>query len=141
MEPPVTRTLVHLLWVGAGGFFGAISRYALGGAVHRLLPGAAFPYGTLAVNVVGCLLIGLAAGLSESRQVLGPEARLFLVLGFLGSFTTFSTFGYETLTLARDAEALAAAANVALHLAAGLGAAWLGLSLGLALGSGLSRMG
>lgn len=137
MDAPLSRTVTQLLWVGAGGFIGSISRYALGGAVHRLLPGAAFPYGTLAVNVLGCLLIGLAAGLTESRQVLGPEARLFLILGFLGSFTTFSTFGYETLALARDAETLAAAGNVALHLVAGLGAAWLGLVLAL----NLSRMG
>lgn len=129
MTPPIDRALVQVLWVGAGGFFGAIGRYAVGGAVHRLVPGAAFPYGTLAVNLAGCLLVGVVAGLAESRQVFSPEARLFLVLGFLGSFTTFSSFGYETLSLARDAEVLRAAANVVVHVVAGLGAAWLGLSL------------
>lgn len=129
MDLPFARPVVHCLWVGAGGFFGAIGRYLVGGAVHRLVPGAGFPYGTLVVNVLGCLLVGVAAGAAETRQLLGPEARLFLVLGFLGSFTTFSTFGYETLSLARDAELLRAAANVALHLVAGLGAAWLGYAL------------
>ena len=122
--------MLKLLLVGAGGFLGSISRYALGGWVHRLLPGARFPYGTLAVNAVGCLLIGLLAGLADSRGVLSPEARLFLLIGFLGGFTTFSTFGYETLALARDAETLRALANVALHLGAGLGAVWLGYALG-----------
>lgn len=126
---PIGRSLVHLLWVGAGGFVGSVARYALGGAVHRLAPAAAFPYGTLVVNVLGCLLVGLVAGLAETRQALSPEARLFLVLGLLGGFTTFSAFGYETLALARDSEALKALANVGLHLVAGLGAAWLGITL------------
>lgn len=119
----------QLLWVGGGGFIGAIGRYLLGGWVHRLLPAAHFPWGTLAVNVAGCLLIGLLAGLADVRQLFSPEARLFLLIGCLGSFTTFSTFGYETLALARDAETFGALANIALHVGAGLAAVWLGYVL------------
>ena len=95
-------TALQILLVGAGGFVGSVLRYGLSGAVHRLLPFAAFPYGTLAVNVVGCLAIGLLAGWSEARQVIGPELRLFLFIGLLGGFTTFSTFGYETFEMARS---------------------------------------
>ena len=70
--------LTQALYVGTGGFLGAILRFALGGAVHRLVPMSTFPWGTLAVNTLGCLLIGFLAGLAESRQVIGPELRLFL---------------------------------------------------------------
>jgi len=127
------RSLLQLLVVGTGGFFGAVARYVLSGAVQRLTPAAVFPYGTLAVNVAGCLAVGLVAGLADFRGLWSPETRLFVLLGFLGSFTTFSTFGHETLALARDSELLAAAANVLLHVVAGLAAAWLGYALARAL--------
>jgi CrcB protein len=78
------------------------------------------------VNVAGCLLIGAAAAAADTRQLLSPEARLFLMVGVLGGFTTFSTFGYETLALARDGEALRAAANVITHVVLGLAAVWAG---------------
>ncbi len=97
--------------------------------MHRLVPMAFFPYGTLAVNGLGCLLIGVLMGLSDSRSVLGPQTRLFLLIGVLGGFTTFSTFGHETLALARDGERLAAGANVALHLVIGLGCVWIGYAV------------
>jgi CrcB protein len=118
-----------LLLVGGGGFLGSVSRWLVAGWVHRALGVSAFPVGTLVVNVAGCLVIGLAAGLAEGRGVLGPEARLFLLLGFLGGFTTFSTFGYETVGLARGGEDLHALANVGLHLGLGLAAVWLGGAL------------
>ena len=118
--------MTRIVLVGAGGFLGAICRYLISGWVHRMLPFSGFPYGTLTVNILGCLLIGFLSGLAETRNVLGPEARLFLLLGLLGGFTTFSTFGYETLALARDAESLKALANIALHIAACLGAVWFG---------------
>jgi CrcB protein len=113
--------------VGTGGFFGAIARYALSGAVHRMTGFSAFPYGTLVVNVTGCAAIGLLAGWMDTRQVIGADARLFLLIGLLGSFTTFSTFGYETLALVRDGAVVRAGANVLLQVALGLGAAWGGL--------------
>lgn len=114
------------LLVGFGGFLGSIARYLAGGAVHRLAEGSVFPYGTLFVNVTGCLAIGFLAALSEARGVLSPEARVFLLIGVLGGYTTFSSFGYETLQLVRGGEMLAAAANVLVQVVVGLGAVWAG---------------
>jgi CrcB protein len=115
--------------VGAGGFLGAIARYGLSGFVHSLVRTQSFPYGTLVVNVLGCLVLGLLGGLAESRNLFGADLRLFLFLGVLGGFTTFSTFGYETLALMRDADHLRAAINVAAHLTVGLAAVWIGFAL------------
>ncbi len=115
--------------VGLGGFVGALCRYALSGAVHRGLPQTAFPVGTLVVNLAGCLLIGYLAGLADSRQLFAPEFRLFAFIGLLGGFTTFSTFGYETVALARDAGYAQAAANVGLHVVLGLTLVWLAYGL------------
>lgn len=117
--------LVNALLVGTGGFAGAIFRYALAGTVHRLLPLARFPHGTLGVNLLGCLMIGLFAGLADSRQFFSPEMRAFVFIGLLGGFTTFSTFGFETFTMARDGEYLRAVLNVALHVVLGLTLLWL----------------
>lgn len=117
---------LHLLWVGSGGFVGAVGRYLVSGWVHRLLPASLFPWGTLTVNLLGCFLLGFLASHAEMRQVLGPDARLFLFIGCLGGFTTFSTFGYETVALVREAELLAALGNVVLHLGVGLSAVWAG---------------
>jgi CrcB protein len=118
-----------VLVVGAGGFVGSVGRYLVSGWVHRLLPYSAFPWGTLAVNVSGCFLIGLFSGLADSRQLWGPELRLFVMLGVLGGFTTFSSFAYETAALARDADLARALANVALQVALGLCAAWLAYAI------------
>jgi fluoride exporter len=98
-----------------------------------MVPFIGFPLGTLVVNVLGCSLIGLAGGLAESRQVLGPEARSLLMIGVLGAFTTYSTFGYETLALVRDVEVAKAFLNIGLHLALGLAAVWLGGAVARAL--------
>jgi len=125
----LTTWLTHGLLVGTGGFLGAVARYAVSGAVHRFSGFAAFPYGTLVVNLTGCAAIGLLAGWAETRQFLGPEARLFLLIGVLGSFTTFSTFGYETLALLRDGAAIRAVANILLHVGVGIVAVWGGLTL------------
>ncbi len=118
-----------VLVVGAGGFVGSVGRYLLSGWVHRLLPYTAFPWGTLAVNVSGCFLIGLFSGLADSRQLWGPELRLFVMLGVLGGFTTFSSFAYETAALARDADLARALTNIALQVALGLCAAWLAYAI------------
>ena len=120
----------ELLLVGAGGFVGSVLRYLVGGAAQRLAPTLSFPLGTFTVNVVGCLAIGLLSGLAETRDLIGPQARLFLTVGLLGGFTTFSAFGYETVVLARDAERLYALVNVAASVTVGLGAVWVGQVLG-----------
>ena len=121
--------MLRVFLVGAGGFLGSILRYAVGGWVHNLSNSAWFPYGTLVINSVGCLLIGFLSGLAESRSVFGPEVRLFLFIGVLGGFTTFSSFAYETFSLARDAENLAAAVNIFAQLILGLAGVWFGNAL------------
>ena len=119
----------EILLVGAGGFLGSVSRYLLGGWAHGILPRVGFPVGTVLVNIVGCFCIGLFAGFAEHRQMFGPDARLFLLIGLLGGFTTFSTFTHETLALARDALYIRAAGNVLLQVLVGLTAAWIGYAL------------
>lgn len=118
------------LWlVGVGGFVGSILRYGLSGAVQQISGSTTFPYGTLAVNVCGCFAIGMAGGLIDARQLFGPEVRVFLLIGVLGGFTTFSSFGYETIALLRDGEMVQATASVLLHLLLAVGGTWLGYGL------------
>jgi CrcB protein len=121
--------LLNALLVGSGGFVGALARYAIAGAVHSQLPLATFPYGTLCANLLGCLVIGLLGGVADSRQVFAPEVRLFTFIGLLGGFTTFSTFGYETLAMVRDGEHLGAVLNVGLHVVLGLTLVWFAYGL------------
>lgn len=124
----ITRILV----IGAGGFVGAIARHVLAGLVqHRA--GVYFPTGTLAVNAIGCALMGALLAVIEERQVLGPDARAFLAVGILGSFTTFSTFGYETMELLRVGSTRLAVVNVTANVFVGLVALWAGRTLARAL--------
>jgi len=129
METSLRVALINSAVVGSGGFLGALARYGLSGLVHRQVPLAVFPYGTLVVNLLGCLIIGVLAGLAESRQLFGPEFRTFALIGVLGGFTTFSTFGYETVAMMRDAEFLRASTNVGVHVILGLALVWLGYAL------------
>ena len=115
-----------------GSAAGGIARYVVAGAVYRAL-GPAFPYGTLAVNASGCFLIGLLDGLAEEKFLLGPEARLLLMIGFCGAYTTFSTLILETDYLVRAGETLRAAANLGASLGLGLALLRLGLMLSRAV--------
>ena len=117
----------NLLLVGFGGGVGAMARYLVGGWVLHHAIQERLPWGTLAVNLLGCLAIGLLAGAAERFEVLTPEARLFLITGVLGGFTTFSAFGYETVFLLRRGEPLVAATYVGASVGLGLLAVWLGL--------------
>jgi CrcB protein len=117
--------MIRLVFVMIGGALGSAARYLVAGAVQRQF-GASFPWGTLAVNLVGCGVIGFL--MNQSRIVDGGlNARLLLVVGVCGGFTTFSSFGYETLELLRDGEPQRALLNVSLQLVGGLAAVWVGL--------------
>jgi CrcB protein len=118
--------LTNILLVGAGGFIGSALRYLASGYVQQSTKSIDFPYGTLAVNVIGCFIIGLLAQLAESRGVFTSESRLFVFTGILGGFTTFSSFGNETLNLARDSQMMNALANIGANVIIGLLAVWLG---------------
>lgn len=117
--------ILHLL---LGSMAGGLARYYLAGAVYRVA-GTGFPYGTLVVNLAGCFLLGLLAGLAEDKFLLGPDARLLLMIGFCGAFTTFSTFIFETDGLLREGAWPAALLNVAASLVFGFalfrGGRWL----------------
>ena len=125
--------MTDFLLVGVGGFIGAASRYGVILGVSRLFGQPTFPWGVLAVNVLGSLLIGVLAGFAETRQFLGSGARLFLFVGVLGGFTTFSAITNDTLTLLRSAAYLSAAANVLLTVALGLAAVAVGYAAARAL--------
>jgi CrcB protein len=108
-------------------------RYALGGLVYRVVS-PAFPWATLLINVSGCFAIGLLAILAEERGPIGPAGRLFWMVGVLGGYTTFSTFGYETLSLAREGSHVLAAANAVGQLVLGLAAVWAGMAVARGIG-------
>ena len=117
--------ILRTLTVGVGGFLGASARYLLGGAIYRWLP-ATFPWATFVINVTGCFGIGFIVALAEERMLLGPTTRLFLTVGVLGGYTTFSTFGYETIALLRESSFGSAAVNVLGQVVLGLLAVWAG---------------
>jgi CrcB protein len=119
----------QILLVGLGGFIGSIGRYKLSGLILHHTIEWRFPLATFAVNVVGCFIIGLLAGLSE-RHTLGADLRVFLFPGILGGFTTFSAFGYETFFLVRRGESLIALLYVALSMICGLIMVWFAFKIG-----------
>ena len=118
-----------LILAGIGGFIGSSLRYAVTGFVQVSSQSIRFPFGTLAVNLIGCLVIGFLSQLAESRGMFTAETRTLVFIGVIGGFTTFSTFGNETINLWRDGESLLAAANVAAHLLLCLGSVWLSRAL------------
>lgn len=119
-----------ILWIGAGGAVGAVLRYAVSGAVQGMTRDNGFPYGTLAVNLAGCFLIGLLTILAETRGVFSSEARAFVFIGVLGALTTFSTFSNETMGLLRAGQTSYMLENIAANTGLGLMAVWLGSWLG-----------
>lgn len=119
----------QLLAIAGGGALGAVLRYGMSNAIYRVL-GRDFPYGTLAVNVLGSLLMGFLVVVLLERVAVSDEWRAALLVGLLGAFTTFSTFSLETLTLFESGEPMKAIANIVLSVSFCLAATWLGLSLG-----------
>lgn len=118
--------MTALFLIGLGGFVGSVLRYLVGLGVGRLLPASALPYGTLCANTLGCFCIGLLGGIADTRAAWSPQLRGLVFVGLLGGFTTYSSFAYETLNLARDVSPLPALANIAAQLILGLGAVYLG---------------
>ncbi|MCG7900539.1 MAG: fluoride efflux transporter CrcB [Candidatus Thiodiazotropha lotti] len=121
--------MYQLLVIASGGAVGALFRFWVSSGVYGVL-GRGFPYGTLAVNVLGSLVMGFLYVLFIERMAVSTEWRAGLLIGFLGAFTTFSTFSMETLNLLEQAEVLKAGLNVLLSVVACLLACWLGLVLG-----------
>ena len=116
----------NLLIVGMGGFFGAILRYLISGGVQKWTQNADFPYGTLVVNLIGCVVIGMLTRLDEMRGLLSPEMRFFILIGLLGAFTTYSTFSNEAVHLINNRRFSTAVLYMAAHLILGLGAVMAG---------------
>ena len=121
--------LKTLVFIAVGGAFGAVSRYATSLGVYSLL-GRNFPYGTLFVNVAGSFLMGVLSIMLLERFNLGPEWRAAILVGFLGSYTTFSTFSIETLNLLELGDINRAVLNMGLSLALCLLAVWFGINVG-----------
>jgi CrcB protein len=119
---------VNLLLIAIGGALGSVARYLLSSFVLRA-SGSLLGVGTFAVNVVGCVVFGVIAGLAERRFVFGADARAFLLIGLLGGFTTFSSFAFESVQLLRDGQFLAATVNIVGQVVAGLVGLWMAFAI------------
>jgi CrcB protein len=122
----VEQFQMNILLVGIGGALGSISRYLLSTWVQSISRSLDFPFGTLAVNLIGCFVIGFLAELAEAHGAFTPESRAFVFIGILGGFTTFSSFGNDTINLFRDGDTFNALANIGSSVILGLALVWLG---------------
>jgi CrcB protein len=126
--------LQQLLFLAIAGALGTLSRYALGGLMQRIT-GTGFPYGTLLINILGCILIGLVMQVALTTDLIPSNVRAIITIGFIGSFTTFSTFSYETMKLLEDGALVSAMMNIASNVGLGLIGTFCGLLIGkIALG-------
>ena len=123
---------MQILTVALGGALGAVSRFCIGNIVSKCL-GSALPYGTFLINIVGCFFMGLLMTVIAERQLLPSAWRLFLCVGFLGGFTTFSSFGYETFSLINNGKLLEALGYAGGSVVLGLLAAVIGVYIGRAI--------
>lgn len=120
--------MLKYLLIGTGGFLGSVLRYWTSVNAYKIF-GENFPYGTFVVNVLGCLLIGFIAEISENRFLVSPEIRIFLMIGFIGGYTTFSTFGYETFVLLQGKDYLTAFTNIFFSVIVCIASVWIGTQL------------
>ena len=125
----MSLTMTKLLWMALAGALGTLARYGLSKLVQDSTE-SLFPWGTLAVNVVGCLVFGTLCSALGERFAFSPQTRIILLVGFMGAFTTFSTFAFETGELLREGSWLLAAGNLTAHNMLGLAALFAGLALG-----------
>ena len=121
--------MMKYLWVGLGGALGSIARYVVGLVVYERM-GTRFPYGTFVINVSGCFIIGLVLTMLDERLGLSPAWREAIPIGFVGAFTTFSTFEYETLRAVQHGQGATALTYVAGSVALGFAAVWAGAMVG-----------
>ena len=119
-------SFLSILYVALGGALGSVSRYLVGTWAQTASQSIDFPYGTLTVNLVGCFVIGFLSQLAETRGVFTPETRAMVFIGVLGGFTTFSSFGNDSINLLRDGSTFNALANVGANVIFGLALVWLG---------------
>ncbi len=121
--------MIETLVIFLGGGIGSVSRYWLALGIYRFM-GTKFPYGTMVVNVLGCFLIGLWMTIFGNRFMVNPNLRLFLIIGILGGFTTFSSFSYETISLFQEGSYFSGTANIVYSVLNCLGATWVGYTIG-----------
>ena len=119
-------SFLSIIYVALGGALGSASRYLLGIWTQSISKSIDFPYGTLTVNLIGCFVISFLSQLAESRGAFTSESRAFVFIGILGGFTTFSSFGNDTINLLRDGETFNALANIGANVIVGLLLVWLG---------------
>ena len=120
--------MLQLTVIAVFGAAGAVARYAISGWVHRLF-GESFPFGTLAVNLTGCFLLGAVVHINQTTELIPAALRQGITIGLLGAFTTFSTFGYDTLELLQSGQWRIGFLNIAVSVVFGLIAVWLGITL------------
>ncbi len=121
--------MMQLLSIAIGGAIGALCRYGMSNGVYALL-GRGFPYGTLAVNILGSIIMGTAYVMLIERMDVSPELRAGITIGLLGAFTTFSTFSIETLNLLESGDLLKASLNIVLSVTLCITGCWLGMIVG-----------
>lgn len=124
--------MMNFFWVGLGGALGAIARYALGMWVYEHM-GTRFPYGTFTINVTGCFIIGLTLTIIDLHLGLPEAWRLAVIVGFIGAYTTFSTFEYETVRAVQHGNAVVGLLYLVVSVVAGYAAVWLGTAAGRAV--------
>ena len=116
--------LIKILYAGMGGFIGSALRYMTNGVVERVISPNAFPYGTFVVNILGCLVIGFLAGISDTNDIFSATSKAFTFTGVLGAYTTFSTFSYETMDLFQNGLTSPALIKLTLQIVLGLLSVW-----------------
>ncbi len=122
--------MYKILAIALGGAIGTLARFSTGTLLIRLMERTGFPWATLAVNLVGCFLIGYLNGLFVERLLIAPEIRMALLIGFLGGFTTFSSYGWETISFLRDSQYVMAGVNILANNVLGLALVLVGYLLG-----------